>query len=72
MGTGGPQALRHHVDPVSRGCPFDCEFCNITFAIRTLPRQDICANHRELDGLYQLGWREPVFFVDEPDCNKSI
>jgi radical SAM superfamily enzyme YgiQ (UPF0313 family) len=50
----------------SRGCPFDCEFCNITALFGHLPRVKTSAQIiRELDGLYQLGWREPVFFVDD-------
>lgn len=50
----------------SRGCPFDCEFCNITALLGHRPRvkspQQII---RELDGLYRLGWRGTVFFVDD-------
>jgi radical SAM superfamily enzyme YgiQ (UPF0313 family) len=50
----------------SRGCPFDCEFCNITTLFGHLPRVKTSAQIlRELDGLYQTGWREPVFFVDD-------
>ena len=50
----------------SRGCPFDCEFCNITSLFGHRPRVKSSAQIlRELDGLYQLGWREPVFFVDD-------
>lgn len=50
----------------SRGCPFDCEFCNITALFGHKPRvksgeQIVC----ELDRLYQLGWRSGVFFVDD-------
>ena len=50
----------------SRGCPFDCGFCNITVLFGHRPRvktaeQIIC----ELDALYQLGWRSGVFFVDD-------
>jgi radical SAM superfamily enzyme YgiQ (UPF0313 family) len=50
----------------SRGCPYNCEFCNITVLFGRKPRvktaEQIIA---ELDGLYQLGWRGNVFFVDD-------
>jgi radical SAM superfamily enzyme YgiQ (UPF0313 family) len=50
----------------SRGCPFNCDFCNITTLLGHRPRiktpQQIIA---ELDGLYRLGWRAAVFFVDD-------
>ncbi len=50
----------------SRGCPFDCEFCNITTLFGHLPRVKTAAQIiRELDGLYRLGWRESIFFVDD-------
>ena len=50
----------------SRGCPFDCEFCNITSMLGHRPRlktaQQVLA---ELDSLYDAGWRDGVFFVDD-------
>jgi len=50
----------------SRGCPFDCEFCNITSLYGHRPRvKSVEQILRELDGLYALGWRESVFFVDD-------
>jgi radical SAM superfamily enzyme YgiQ (UPF0313 family) len=50
----------------SRGCPFDCEFCNITALFGHRPRVKNAEQIiRELDELYQLGWRSGVFFVDD-------
>lgn len=50
----------------SRGCPFDCEFCNITALFGHRPRVKNTAQVlAELNGLYRLGWRESVFFVDD-------
>jgi radical SAM superfamily enzyme YgiQ (UPF0313 family) len=50
----------------SRGCPFQCDFCNVTALlghhVRVKASQQIIA---ELDGLYRRGWRGEVFFVDD-------
>jgi radical SAM superfamily enzyme YgiQ (UPF0313 family) len=50
----------------SRGCPYDCEFCDITalfgYKVRTKTSAQIIA---ELDMLLQVGWRDSVFFVDD-------
>jgi len=50
----------------SRGCPFDCEFCNITSLFGRVPRtKDSGQLIAELEKIYALGWREGVFFVDD-------
>jgi radical SAM superfamily enzyme YgiQ (UPF0313 family) len=50
----------------SRGCPFNCDFCNITVLLGHRPRTKT-ANQiiTELDSLYALGWRRNIFFVDD-------
>jgi len=50
----------------SRGCPFDCEFCNITSMFGHRPRTKTTAQViAELDNLARLGWRGSVFIVDD-------
>jgi radical SAM superfamily enzyme YgiQ (UPF0313 family) len=50
----------------SRGCPFDCEFCDITalFGRRTRTKELSCFLS-ELDSLRSRGWRGAVFIVDD-------
>jgi radical SAM superfamily enzyme YgiQ (UPF0313 family) len=50
----------------SRGCPFQCEFCDIITIYGRKPRtkspKQVMA---ELDALFALGWRDEVFIVDD-------
>jgi radical SAM superfamily enzyme YgiQ (UPF0313 family) len=50
----------------SRGCPYDCEFCDITVLYGRAPRtKNIEQIIAEMDRLRILGWRGHVFFVDD-------
>jgi radical SAM superfamily enzyme YgiQ (UPF0313 family) len=59
---------RYFAMPVqySRGCPFQCEFCDIIEIYGRVPRtktnEQVLA---ELDELLRLGWRGRVFIVDD-------
>ncbi|MEI8375432.1 MAG: B12-binding domain-containing radical SAM protein [Planctomycetota bacterium] len=50
----------------SRGCPYHCEFCTVTELFGRMPRtktpEQVC---RELDALFDLGYRGWVDFVDD-------
>ncbi len=50
----------------SRGCPFSCDFCNVTAMLGHRPRTKAAGQIiAELDSLYKLGWRNSIFFVDD-------
>jgi radical SAM superfamily enzyme YgiQ (UPF0313 family) len=59
---------RYSAMPVqySRGCPFQCEFCDIIEIYGRVPRTK--SNEQtlaELDALLRAGWRGTVFIVDD-------
>ena len=51
---------------ISRGCPFNCDFCDIVKLNGRIPRiktgQQVI---NELEALYKSGWKGGVFFVDD-------
>lgn len=50
----------------TRGCPFNCDFCNVTALLghrmRCKTTSQLIA---ELDKIYSLGWRRTIFIVDD-------
>jgi radical SAM superfamily enzyme YgiQ (UPF0313 family) len=50
----------------SRGCPYDCEFCNVVILNghkpRTKTKEQMLA---EIEAIYNQGWRESIFIVDD-------
>jgi radical SAM superfamily enzyme YgiQ (UPF0313 family) len=61
--------FRHYVTmsvQFSRGCPFDCEFCDIIVMNGRVPRTKTPAQLiAELEGLRRRGWKDMVFVVDD-------
>ena len=61
--------LRHY-DSLSiqftRGCPFNCDFCNVTALLGHRVRMKTTDQLiGELDKIYTLGWRRSIFIVDD-------
>ncbi len=61
--------LRHYATMAvqfSRGCPFDCEFCDIPVMCGRVPRAKTPAQLvGELEQLRLRGWKDMVFVVDD-------
>ncbi|MBU0536570.1 MAG: B12-binding domain-containing radical SAM protein [Nanoarchaeota archaeon] len=50
----------------SRGCPFNCEFCDIIIMNGRVPRTKTPEQMiKEMQSLYKAGWRDSVFIVDD-------
>ena len=57
----------------SRGCHYDCEFCDVTRLFGHKQRTKTCEQIiAELDRLFEIGCRDRVFIVDDNFiCNKK-
>jgi radical SAM superfamily enzyme YgiQ (UPF0313 family) len=61
LGAYGSMAVQS-----SRGCPFNCEFCDIIEMFGRVPRYKLPEQFiQEMDVLYGTGYRGPLFIVDD-------
>jgi radical SAM superfamily enzyme YgiQ (UPF0313 family) len=50
----------------SRGCPFDCDFCDIVNLFGRKPRfKSVEQVLDELEAIHKMGWRGAIMFVDD-------
>jgi len=57
----------------SRGCPYDCEFCDIIIMNGRVPRAKTASQFlRELNAIYETGFRGSVFVVDDNFIGNKI
>ncbi|MDD5065794.1 MAG: radical SAM protein [bacterium] len=58
---------------VSRGCPFNCDFCDIIIMNGRIPRVKTPEQVRsEFDSLYAAGWHGSLFIVDDNFIGNKI
>jgi radical SAM superfamily enzyme YgiQ (UPF0313 family) len=51
---------------LTRGCPYDCEFCDVVALNGHRPRIKTTPQMlRELDALYEFGWKGHIFICDD-------
>ena len=58
---------------ISRGCPYNCDFCDIILMNGRVPRLKSPEQViEEMDALYDYGWRGGVFIVDDNFIGNKI
>lgn len=58
---------------ISRGCPYSCDFCDIIIMNGRIPRLKSPEQViRELNALYEMGWKGSVFIVDDNFIGNKI